>query len=628
MCGILGCFSPVGLLPEDRTFSRALDTLGHRGPDGRGIFRAPRALLGHVRLSILDPRHGGQPWIDPDTRVVVVYNGEIYNFLEEREHLSRHGYRFVSQCDTEVLLKLYLHYGQDMLDRLNGMFAFAIHDPRNGSLFCARDHAGIKPFYYTWRGEDLFFASEIKALVALGGDFEADPQALSDYIHLQYVLGEKTFFKGVNRLLPGQCLSVRADGRREFRRYFDLEPDESFEGGHEAAAEALRGLLNDAVRLQLRSDVPLGAHLSGGLDTGTLCALASARLAPASLHTFTAGFNEGGIFDDTTHASLTAAKVNSNHHEIFPTASDFAASLGNLAWHMDEPMAAEGLFPQYMVSRLAREHVKVVLGGQGADEILGGYTRYYLLLLDQALRNGVGQGNEKIGIDRDELDRSLGQIHNYGSLLDTMQAGGAFEAPEERYWRMIDRSRLLLPLLTPEFRASLDGYSTRETYGRYLRKYPKAELLNRVLYFETSCLLPALLHVEDRMSMAVSLESRVPFLDPRVMRFAFSLPTRLKLRHGRTKAVLRGAVADLLPEEVSTRRDKLGFPVPLNKWFAGPLAEFVRDRLGSQASRQRGIFIPGALEAVSSGVGGLDRTLWGMLNLEMWHDNLTFKAER
>jgi asparagine synthase (glutamine-hydrolysing) len=627
MCGILGWFSPDGGLPGDRAFLAALDAMAHRGPDGRGHYRAERILLGHVRLSILDPSHGAQPWIDPQTGVAIVYNGELYNYLEERETLVREGHAFSSHCDTEVLLRLYLQYGRAMLDRLNGMFAFAIHDPRDGSLLCARDHAGIKPFYFQRRGRDIVFASEIKAMVALGGDFEADHRAVSDYIHLQYVLGEKTFFKGVSRLEPGHFLVLDADGRGEPRRYFSLEPEESFPGGPDEAGEELQALLDDAVRLQLRSDVPLGAHLSGGLDTGTICALAAARLAPNPLHTFTAGFSEGGIFDDTAFAALTAAKVGSVHHEVFPTAADFAALLPGLAWHMDEPMAAEGLFPQYMVSRLARDHVKVVLGGQGADEIFGGYTRYYILLLDQALRNGAGHGDIPLGLGWDELGMSLPQLHNYASLMASMQAGGAFEEPVDRYWRMIDRSRLLAPLVTPEFSVSLEGYSTKEAYRQYMDRFPDAELLNRVLYFETACWLPALLHVEDRMSMAVSLESRVPFLDPRVMRFAFTLPTRCKMSAGRTKSVLRLASRDLLAPEILGRRDKLGFPVPSNTWFAGPLREFVQDRLGSRASRQRGIFRDEALESARN-AAGLDRTMWGLLNLELWHDNLLPRHQR
>lgn len=623
MCGILGVYSHLGQLPDPGCFERALMTMRHRGPDGWGCHRATGVVLGHVRLAILDPAHGAQPWRDETTGVTLVFNGEIYNYQQEARILESRGHFLRTSCDTEVLLRLYLEFGPEMLSRLNGMFAFAIHDPRDGSLLLARDHMGIKPLYVRRTGQEWAFASEVKALVSLADGLEADPRAVADYIALQYVMGEKTFFKGVERLLPGQAMLLRPDGGSRTWRHAQFRPTQGFSGSFEDAANELRGLLESSVALQLRSDVPLGAHLSGGLDTASICSLASRQLNPARLSTFTAGFSEGGVFNDTDMAKLSADAFGTVHREMFPSAQDFASVYPNLVWHLDEPMAGQGVFAQYMVSRLARKHVKVALGGQGADEIFGGYTRHYILLLEQAMRNGAGHGQENLGLGWNELGLGLGQLHNYGPMQALARSGPPFEGPEAMFWRMIDRSGTYRNALTPDFQASLEGYDPYETYLEYMGRHRDSHLLGRVLFFESSCWLPALLHVEDRMSMAVSLESRVPLLDPRIVEFAFSLPAEIAMRGGKTKAIMRAAFQDVLPPEVSARRDKLGFPVPTSRWFSGELKEWLRDVLTSRSALQRGIFTPAALEgAVLAGEGDFGRALWGMLNIELFHGNL------
>ncbi|MBF0348232.1 MAG: asparagine synthase (glutamine-hydrolyzing) [Magnetococcales bacterium] len=623
MCGILGWFSPKGVPPEPDLYLQGLRVLRHRGPDDEGTLVRDGLWFGHTRLAIMDVAHGRQPWVDEGTGVAIIYNGELYNFIEERSILEGKGYHFRTHCDTEVLLTMYLAYGEAMLGRINGMFAFAIHDPRDNSLFCARDHAGIKPIYYMERDDGILFASEIKAMVAIHGTMEPNPTAMADYVSLQYVLGSKTFFKNVYRLEPGECLRIQADGTRVKRHYWSLSPEETFCGSFEEAAEQLHALMDDAIRLQLRSDVPLGAHLSGGLDTGVICTLAARRIAPNKLSTFTAGFREGGVFDDTAAAQVSSKFAETRHHEIFPSASDFLELFPTLLYHLDEPMAGQGVFPQYMVSRLAQTKVRVVLGGQGADELFGGYTRYYLLLLDQTLRNGADRGQERIGLTWDALGKGLGQLHNYGPLWSQMQAGTAFQSPVNRYWMMIDRSGDMKNTLTESFMESLAGYQPFDTFSSLFGRYSNAELLNRILHFETTCWLPALLHIEDRMSMAVSLESRVPFLDPGIMRFAFGLPTRIKLHDGKTKAVMRQAFQGELAQPIRDRRDKLGFPTPTSQWFSGPLRDFVWETLNSVESRQRGIFTSEALrQATEQQQGDFDRSLWGMLNLELWHRNL------
>jgi len=623
MCGIIGLIANCSRPENDLRAlgNSALQRIAYRGPDASDLYCGSGVLLGNVRLAIIDQAGGGQPMLDPESGVRIVFNGMIYNYLELRQELQESGYAFQTQSDTEVLLKAYLHYGEEVVKHLNGMYAFAAYHPDNRRLFCARDPLGIKPLYYKYDGETLIFASEIKALIALRGEaVEYDPQAISDYIHLQYALGEKTFIKGVRKLLPGHCL--RFDGK-SFATwvYWEPNPDSSYRGSFPQAADELRALLDDAVRLQIRSDVPVGAHLSGGLDTGTVSALAAQKL-PQGLHTFTAAFNDGGIFDDSAYAQITAKYIGSEHHLSYPDHRDFAILYEQLAYHLDEPVAAPGVFPQYIVSKLAKERVTVVLGGQGADEIFGGYARYYLLLLDQAIRCGAEQGKENLGISWEELGTSLGQLNQYGSLWQKIQANGAFEAPIKRYWTLIDRSEGLIQYLTPEFESCLNGYRTFDEFVPYLMRYRDAELLNLVLYYETTNWLPALLQVEDRMSMACSLESRVPILDRRIVDFAFSLPTSIKMRGGRTKAIMRAAFDDLLAPAIRDRRDKVGFPVPVNRWFRGPLREYLADILGSKAARERGIFSGDRLrQIVDTPASDHDRALWGMLNLEIWFRN-------
>ncbi|MBI4404330.1 MAG: asparagine synthase (glutamine-hydrolyzing), partial [Deltaproteobacteria bacterium] len=458
MCGILGWFGPNKYPIDKNRFQSALTVLRHRGPDDEGVYQDAHTLLGHVRLSVIDVAGGHQPWIDPDSGAVLVYNGELYNYLEERSILKKKGHRFRSQTDTEVLMKMYLEYGQPMLTRMNGMFAFALYDPRRKHLFCARDPLGIKPFYFVQDDQGFTFASEIKALVALGKQFIAEPKAIADYLALQYVMGEKTFFKNVFRLLPGSYLEL--DERNSLKKgtYWEIAPDESFSGTFEEAATQLRCHMKNSVQLQLRSDVPLGAHLSGGIDSATISYFAAKKIQPKKLHTFTAGFTEGGIYDDTEYARKSAEFLGTLHHVVYPTEQDFAELFPKLCWHLDEPMAAEGVFPQYIVSRLARNHVTVALGGQGADEILGGYARYYIFLLDQAIRNS----NKNIGLTYDELNQSIGQLEQYQYLRSKL-SGNTGSDPAELYWKLIDRSENVRPLLSEEFNRELEGYSPFDT---------------------------------------------------------------------------------------------------------------------------------------------------------------------
>lgn len=621
MCGIFGILNFDRQNTVEQSALRLMGrVLHHRGPDDEGYHVDGNLGLGHKRLSVIDlSSRGRQPMSDKDRRLWVTYNGEIYNHLELRQSLETSNYPFRSRTDTEVLLPLYDKHGVQCVDYLNGMFAFAIWDQVARRLFLARDPFGIKPLYYRLTADRLVFASEVKAIVALERDQTAlNSRGLADYLTFQYGIGDETLFEGVNKLLPGHSMVVEQDGSHAIDRYWDFRYDKQ-DLTEEAAREQTHALLEDSVRLQLRSDVPVGCHLSGGIDSGSISVMAS-RMSGASVRTFTAGFAEGGLFDDTEFARLTADHARSIHSEIYPSPTDFSDSFERLIWFLDEPVAASGSFPQFCVSKLASESVKVVLGGQGADEVFGGYARYYLLHLSAALSAGIeGAGsNHGSGFSMSDLAPNLSQLRSYRPMMSSFLRDGIFDDVEAQYYRLIRRQHDVSGLLSPDVAGSQGGYEPYEAFRQLFNEPGAVSLLDKVLHFEMSAWLPALLQVEDRTSMAWSLESRVPFLDKRLVEFGFSLPVKTKFAGGRLKHILREAVRETIPVEIQERKDKLGFPVPLSAWFAGPLRDWLHDTLLSRRARERGILRPGAIEAAVSSDSQFDRSLWGILCLEMW----------
>lgn len=618
MCGICGLFNFFDYEPADRGVLAAMTAvLAHRGPDAEGFHVDGPLGLGHRRLSIIDlSAAAAQPMSDPEGRYWLTYNGEIYNYIELRAALQSRGWKIRTKSDSEVLLLSFIEHGPACLAKLNGMFAFAVWDSKERRLFLARDHFGIKPLYYHLKNGRFTFASEVKALLkAPWIKAGLNPTALSDYLTFQYVLREDTLFKDIKKLEPGHWLAIDYEGRTKLHRYWrpefgkvDLSEDQ--------AVERVHYLIKDSLRLQVRSDVPVGAHLSGGLDTATVVCLADGLL-PDGLKTFTAGFNEGGVYNDTGYARITAEHVGSRHFEIFPTADDFVDQLDRLMYHMDEPVAAPGSFAQYFVSKLASEQVTVALGGQGADEIFGGYARYYLYYLEAALRNGVHQDrNLELGLT--DLIPGLPQLNNYLPLMQSFFKEDLFGDPASRYLRLIRRQEDLGKVIHPDLIAVMEGYSSEETFREMYGEPVNVDDLDRILNFEMTAWLPALLQVEDRTSMAWSLESRVPLLDHRLVELANSLPVSIKFQGGRLKHVMRRAVRDKLPPAIVSRSDKLGFPVPLKDWFAGPLKDWLCDRLLSRKSLERGLFRPEAIQSIVRSNDIFDRRLWGLLCLEIW----------
>lgn len=633
MCGFVAVYDRHGRGGAElsATLRRMADTIRHRGPDDEGQYLDGALGLHHLRLSIIDLAGGHQPMHDAEDRLTIVFNGEIYNYVELRAELEADGAVFRTKSDTEVILNLYARHGEYGFGRLIGMFAFLLYDRPNRRAVVARDHFGIKPLYWHEGPGHLAFASEIKALLA-HPEAEARPDwvNLSDYMTLQLVPDEGTLFSGVRKLLPGHLavidLAPGSPTRGQIIRdvtFWEPTYPVDFNMGEEEAVEEVRALVEDSVRMQVRSDVPLGAHLSGGTDSSVVSLLAG-RHCPQGLSLFHGRFEEGRDFDESEFARAVAHKAGANARlvEIVPRAADFAELLPKLVWHMDEPLAGPGLFPQYMVSRRAREEVKVVLGGQGGDELFAGYTRYLVAYLEQALKGAIHQSNDEGEhiLNLTTMVPNLPELKAYVPLLRRFWRDGLFGPMDARYFRLIDRLEDARDLLTPGFQAKLQPERVFERFQSRFNHPRTKSYLNRMLAFDLSVILPALLHVEDRVSMAVSLESRVPLLDWRLADLAGRIPPRLKFPHGRLKYLLRTAFRGLLPQKIYHRKDKMGFPVPLHLWARepGPTRDLFHDTLLSRAGRERGLFEPGAVERALGSSEPFSRRLWGLLCLELW----------
>jgi asparagine synthase (glutamine-hydrolysing) len=624
MCGFVGILTTNGDRPDLARLAAMAATIRHRGPDGEGHFADERVGFHHLRLAIIDLATGQQPMASDD--LVVVFNGEIYNYVELREELRQKGHPFRTASDTEVLLRAYAEWGEGCVRRLNGMFAFLLYDRARGVVLAARDHFGIKPLYYARAGDQLCYASEIKALLRHPGVAGApNRDALNDYLTFQFVLGEQTLFDGVCKVAPGHyqvvdLATLRVRTVKYWEPTFRIDPYHT----EEYFIEELRRLLNDSVRLQMRSDVPVGAYLSGGMDSSLVTILASPHVG-SRLKTFSGAFREGPEFNELEYAHEVARHVGAQAYEVFPTETEFCDLLPTLVHHMDEPVAGPGLFPQYIVSRLAKQHVKVALGGQGGDEIFGGYARYLVAYVEQALKGAIFETTEEREhiVSLKSIVPNLAALKQYVPMLRQFWADDLFEPMDRRYFRLIDRSGGALGLLTPDFR---QGYRPDAIFARFQRVFNHPETLsyyNKMTHFDLVTGLPALLQVEDRVSMAVSLESRVPLLDHRIADLVTSMPPAMKFRGGEMKYILKRAVRHVLPPKILQRRDKMGFPVPLHLWARGRARTFFQDVLLSQECRERGIFDIPAVEKLLDNEAAFSRRLWGLVNLELWFRQLS-----
>jgi asparagine synthase (glutamine-hydrolysing) len=618
MCGIAGVANLNGQPLPDLAGRLGLmnDLIAHRGPDGQGTWAHERGHTGftHRRLSIIDVETGAQPMHDGDG-ACLTYNGEIYNYVELRDVLGRS--RFVTTSDTEVILRAYAKWGDGCLDRLRGMFAFALWDGRNDRLFCARDRFGIKPFYYAIVDGVLHFGSEVKAIVPFLDRVETDVAALKDYLAFQLCLDGKTLFDGVQELLPGHCL-VAENGSVTVRRWWDVQYESDFAHTERYFSDRLCELVEGSVDVHLRSDVPLGAYVSGGVDSGVIASLGAERYG-GDFVGFNGRFLDGPSYDESAYARDVAEHAGFDLHVADIGPDDFIEHLSDIVYHLDYPVAGPGSFPQYMVSRLAAQHVKVVLGGQGGDEIFGGYARYLIAYFEQCIKAAIDgtMSNGNFVVTYESIIPNLATLREYKPLLQQFWRDGLFGELDERYFRLVDRAPALANAIDVD---SLGSYEPFETFRSIFRadNVGKQSYFDSMTHFDFKTLLPGLLQVEDRVSMAWGLESRVPFIDHEIVEFAATMPADVKFKDGQLKHVLRAALGGSLPDSVLNRTDKMGFPVPLQEWTRGPVYEFICDTFAGRGL-ERHYLKPGYdPRALASREGKFSRSLWGLLSLELW----------
>ncbi|MGI8467692.1 MAG: asparagine synthase (glutamine-hydrolyzing) [Pyrinomonadaceae bacterium] len=619
MCGINGIAfsSNSNKRINESVLRRMRDALLHRGPDDGGIFTCENIGLGHRRLSIVDVAHGHQPMSNADESVVIVYNGEIYNHADYRGELEAADYKFQTHCDTETILHLYEEYGAKAVEKLRGMFAFAIWDKRKKELFIARDRLGIKPLYYTTDEQgNLFFASEIKAILEAGViKPELNYNALPDQLANHGTSADETLFKNVKRLLPGHFLTWK-DGKIRIEKYWDV----SFEPKHEEKSDAefieeWRELFKKSVELRLMADVPLGMFLSGGIDSSAIAAM-MARVVSEPVKTFSVGFKEREA-NEFEFARIVSKAFKTEHHEITITPEQFFAELPNLVYHEDEPLGFIASVPLYFVSKLAQQHVKVVLTGEGADEILAGYGRYAKTL--QLLNYGEKYENFAPAFLRSAVKSSVSLV---GGKLDRTFLTRASDIENLFFdnFAVFGKS-MQEKLLSEETKARIEKQNPYYYQNQWLEKTDARDTLDKLLYADTKTYLHELLMKQDQMSMAASIESRVPFLDHRLVEYTAKLPQRMKLRGGReTKWILREAMRGILPAEILTR-SKMGFPVPVGNWFRNEFRGIVEEYVTSERSLRRGIFEPNFVrELVKRHNAGEhhDERIWFLVNFEIW----------
>ena len=594
------------------------ELIAHRGPDGKGVWTSGdlRCGLAHRRLAIIDTSPSGHQPMTAPNGTVITYNGEVYNYRELADDLGG-GWAFRSRSDTESILAAYATWGTDCLPRLRGMFAFAIWD--GDRLFAARDRFGIKPFYYAVVGDVLYFASEIKALLPFLPEIATDPDALAEYLTFQYTIGDRTLFKHVQVLLPGHAMVVE-NGRVAVHRYWDIRYDLDFDHKERWFARRLRQVLRESTSLHLRSDVPVGAYVSGGIDS-SLVALLATEAAGSDRVGFHGKFTQFPGYDESAYAETVARKANIALHQVDITAQDFRDHISKVIFHLDHPVGGPGSFPQYMVSKLAAGHVKVVLGGQGGDEIFGGYARYLIAYFEQCIAASIDDtyGNGNYVVSAESIIPHLSVLQEYKPLLRHFFAKGLFDPIDERYFRLIDRSG---DIGSEVDWSALDREAVFERFRAVFnseRNVRKEAYFDSMTHFDFKCLLPALLQVEDRMSMAHGLEARVPLLDVPVVELAATMPADVKFKDGQLKHVIKTAFGDVLPDELLCRRDKMGFPVPLKEWFSGELRDFAGDVFVTQKARNRDYINASAVLASFDKGERFSRKSWGLLSLELWH---------
>ena len=626
MCGITGVMQFKGARVEPETLRQMCAAMVHRGPDDEGIYTTGAIGIGMRRLSIVDLATGHQPLSNEDGTVWIVFNGEIYNHAALREKLQALGHRYTTQSDTETIVHLYEEYGADCVQHLRGMFAFAIWDSRRQRLFIARDRLGIKPLYYQLTPQQMAFGSEIKVVLACPGNgARLDRAVLPEYLAFGYLSGEQTFYSGIRKLMPGHWMEVDPSGQVRIERYWDL-PVTQNEPYHPETyyIQTYREMLEQAVSSHLMSDVPLGVFLSGGVDSSAVAALMT-KIRRAPVETFSVGYTEDA-YSELPYARIVAKHLNSLHHEVLVSQQDFFDTLPKLIWHEDEPIVWPSSVPLYFVSKLAHARVKVVLTGEGADETLAGYTRYAFTLKNaasdriyRALVPGTVRGAIRGSIaDSTWINATVRRKLSHTFLARNGNSWASFYF--DNFFSAFSESDQAGLLANEVLEESVAGAAYRHVLEYWEKS--SGEMLQRLLYTDIKTYLVELLMKQDNMSMAASIESRVPFLDHLLLEFATNIPQNLQLGGFAGKRILKKAVEDLLPHSI-LYRPKLGFPTPWSRWLAGPQLDVIRKLLLEPRSTERQLFQRSAVERLfeehRSGYRDHYDRIWRLLNLELWH---------
>lgn len=621
MCGITGFAG----LQDLQLLKRMTAALVHRGPDDEGFYSDEHVSLGMRRLSIIDLEGGHQPIHNEDKTIWVVFNGEIYNFKELREELTQKGHAFYTKTDTEVIVHLYEEFGEDCVHHLRGMFAFALWDKNREQLLLARDRIGIKPLHYISYHGKLLFASEIKSLLEFKAyQKEIDLQALFHFLTFLYIPSPYTIFQGIQKLPPGHLLVYRK-GEIAIKEYWDLAfPDIRAARGkrQEEYCEMTRQLLRESVKLHLVSDVPLGVFLSGGLDSSTIVAL-MADLSSAPIKTFSIGYGEEAkSYNELEYARLIAKRFGTEHYE-FILKPDIVEVLPKLVWHLDEPFADSSLIPTFLVSQAARKHVTVALTGIGGDEAFGGYPRYLGAMLASSYEKIPRWVRKSFAQAIDFLPEST-QSRNLAGWTKRFIKGGLL-SQRDRYlsWVSFFDEAGLRALLTKSLIAELEKVDPWDHHRNLYENSNAPDRIGKILYLDVKTYLADdLLMIGDKMSMADSLELRVPFCDHKLMEFAAKIPGELKFKGLRLKSLFKKAMAGLLPQEILIRK-KQGFMVPLAPWFQKDLKGFTLDLLSESNIQKRGYFNPNyihwMLDQHYTGKQNLTDQIFALLTLELWH---------
>ena len=624
MCGICGSYQFNGAPVNRELIERMTSVIQHRGPDGKGFYFSPGIGLGHRRLSIIDLSGGSQPLTNEDGTLQVVFNGEIYNFVELREELEKQGHKFKTRSDTEVILHGYEEWGLDCVGRFNGIFAFALWDDNKKELVLARDHVGVKPLYYTALGSQLLFASEIKALLSHPSCPHAlDMTALGQLFTLRYVPSPRTMFEKISKLPPGHLMVVTPRGC-EVKRYWNRKPELDDSRDEAELIETYQTLLEDAVRLQMRSDVPVGLFLSSGVDSGALLAIMN-QYSGRPVHTFTIGFEDGAKSNETDDARDIANRFGAEHSEMMVGAGDYEKYYERYMWDLEEPVGNETAAAFYFVSLIASRKVKVTLSGQGADEPWAGYNRYL------GIKYSAGYSQLPTFFTR-HLVR--GTVERFSKSATLRRAVASLDEPDvlTRFVKVYSfytetmKGRLFQPWVKEHI--SADGVEARQALQRLQSDVDGLDPLTQMLYIDTRANLPDdLLMVGDKMAMANSLEARVPFLDHRIVEFIETLPPSLKLRGVQGKYLHKKALTKWLPNEIVYRRKK-GFANPIDKWLRAKMRRYVDECLASDDAAVNRYFDRGyikeLLAAHEANRQDYLRHIYLLISFELWHQ--TFLA--